>query len=42
VSRAARGEVSRRGSYRGSRRYRGGSYKGERGDMGRGGPRRPI
>jgi hypothetical protein len=36
--RPARREGSRRGSY--SRR--GGSYKGGRGDIGRGGPRRPI
>ena len=42
AGRAARGEGSHRGSCRGSRRYRGGSYKGGRGDIGQGGPRRPI
>ena len=34
VGRAARGEGSRRGSCRGSYRYRGGGYKGGGGDMG--------
>ena len=38
AGRAARGE----GSYRSSHRYRGGGYKGGRGDIGQGSPKRPI
>ena len=33
---------SYRGSYKGSYRYRGGGYKEGGGDIGRGGPKRPI